>query len=97
MRRMDKVFTEKGIIFEADEYDIVMKGAEYDTCRQLVDITKDFIITIMYSAVLDPIFYIYDRHTFDLIAEQDLYPSYMFANEDSAKTSRTWGSYAWVE
>jgi len=77
MRKMDKVFTEKGIIFEADEFDI-MKGPEYDTSAQVVDITDKFIITICYSAVLDPILYIWDRYTLQRIAYQNLYPETMF-------------------
>lgn len=87
MRRMDKVFTEKGIIFEADDYQI-MKGAEYDCCQRVVDITPDFIIAVYYSAVIDPMFSIYDRHTFELIAQQDVIPDYYFFGD---KCKNPWG------
>lgn len=61
------------MIFEADEIMIALRGMEYDSSAELVGITDKFIITVMYSAVIDPILYIYDRFTFELIAEQDLY------------------------
>ena len=91
MRRMDKVFKKLGITYEADEWDL-MKGPEYDWCRKVVDITGDFIIAVMYSAVLDPELYIYDRRSFQLIAKQDMFPDYTFASPESGRTSRTWGS-----
>lgn len=87
MNKVEKVLTEKGILYEADDYQC-SKGAEYDWCRRLVDITDDFIITVMYSAVLDEALYIYDRRTFELVAEQSLFPEYTFFGE---KSKNPWG------
>lgn len=87
MTRLKKELEKCGILYEADEFEI-MKGAEYDWCRKLVDITKDFIITVMYSAVLDPEIHIYDRRTFELVAKQDMYPSVGLMGH-----TRQWGSY----
>ena len=74
MTRLKKELTKAGILYEADDYEM-MKGPEYDWCRKLVSITDKFIITVMYSAVLDPEIHLYDRNTFEMIAQQDLYPS----------------------
>ena len=90
MRKLNKVLLDKGILYEADEWDI-MRGAEYDISRQLVEITKDFIITVMYSAVLDPIFYLYDRKTLELIGEQNVFPEPKIWG-----AGNTWGSYCWT-
>ena len=87
MRRMDKVFEEKGITYEADDR-MIMMGAEYDCCQKVVDITKDFIITVYYSAVLDPMLNIFDRKTFQFIAQQDMMPDYEFFGE---KSKNPWG------
>ena len=88
MRKMDKVFEERGITYEADEYAIMM-GAEYDTCQKVIDITNDFIITIWYSAVLDPMLSIYDRRTFELIGQQNYRPEYEFCG---IRSCNPWGS-----
>ena len=82
MRRMDKVFEEKGIIYEADER-AMMWGPEYDTCQKLVDITNDFIIAVWYSAVLDPQFVLYDRRSLQMIAQQNVSPEYEFFGDKS--------------
>ena len=87
MNKMEKFLENKGIIYEADEY-MIMMGPEHDTCRKLVDITKDFIITVFYSAVLDPEIHIFDRHTFEMVAQQNLYP-----DEMCFWGSNKWGSY----
>ena len=84
---MDKVFEEKGITYEADDYMIGM-GPEYDNCQRLVDITDNFIITVFYSAVLDPMFNIFDRRTFEFIAQQDYQPDYYFFGQ---KSKNPWG------
>lgn len=76
MRRMDKEFKRVGITFEADDFDI-MRGPEYDVDRKLVDITGEYIITVTYSAVLDPQLDLWDRHTFDWVGSQNLYPDEM--------------------
>lgn len=86
MRKMDKVFYEKGIAYEDDPY--WNKAPEYECCQRVVDITKDFIITVYYSAVLDPMFNIYDRYTFEFIAQQDVNPDYYFFGE---KSRNPWG------
>ena len=80
MRKMDRVFAERGITYEADEW-AIMWGPEHDCCQRVVDITKDFIIAVYYSAVLDPMFNIYDRRTFKLIAQQSVNPEYTFFGE----------------
>ena len=87
MRRMDKVFEEYGIIYEADDYQLLW-GPEYDTCQKLVDITDDFIIAVHYSAVLDPVFSIYDRRSFKMIAQQEVRPEYTFFGD---KSRNPWG------
>ena len=87
MEELIKILEQKGILYEASDED-VMRGAEYDVSRQLVAVTDEFIVTIMYSMVLDPILYIYDRNTLEIIGEQYLYPEQMFCGN-----TRTWGSY----
>ena len=88
MTRLKAELAKRGIIYEADEYDIIMRGAEYDCSTKLVDVTNDFIITVFYSAVLDPMLNIYDRRTFKLIGQQDLRPDYMFFGH---KSKNPWG------
>ena len=61
MTRLKKELTKRGIIWE--ESDLMMMGPEYDTSQHLVDITEDFIITVHYSAVLDPVLTLWDRRT----------------------------------
>lgn len=73
MTRLKKELEKRNIIFSADEIDVVLKGIEYDTSAYLVTITDKFIITVVYSAVVEPVFYIYDRFTLELIGEQELY------------------------
>ena len=90
MTRLKKELSARGIIYDADELDILFKGAEYDNSESLVDITSDFLITVHYSAVLDPFFRIYDRHTLTEIGEQQMYPERSFSG------CRTWGSYAYT-
>ena len=88
MTKLEKVLTDKGIIYEADEY-MMMMGPEHDCCRKLVEITDQFIITVFYSAVLDPEIHIFDRHTFEIVAQQNLYPDpYGLFGERNR-----WGSY----
>jgi hypothetical protein len=73
MTRLEKELAKRNIIFTADELEIALKGIEHDCSAHLVAVTDKFIITVVYSAVLNPVFYIYDRHTFELIGEQELY------------------------
>lgn len=80
MRKMDRVFEEKGIIYEADEY-TMMKGPEYDNCQRVVDIVGDIIVTVFYSGVLDPMFNLYDRKSLEFIAQQNVYPEYQWFDE----------------
>ena len=88
MTRLKKELTDRGIIWDyADEY-LMMMGPEYDTCQKLVSIDQNFITTVHYSAVLDPTFYIYDRRTLQMIAEQSVRPEYDFFGE---KSRNPWG------
>lgn len=73
MTRLKKELEKRNIIFEADEIEIALKGIEYDCSASLVAITDKFIITVVYSAVVEPTFYIYDRFTFEPIGEQERY------------------------
>ena len=88
MTRLKKELYNRNIIWDENEYNIIMMGPEHDNCAKLVDITNDFIITVFYSAVLDPELNVYDRHTFQLLAKQNLYPDYM-----SFIPGNKWGSY----
>lgn len=87
MRAVDRELKKRGILYEASNED-VMRGAEYDVSKELVDITNEFIITVMYSMVLDPTLYIYDRKTLMPIGEQYLYPEQSLCGK-----TRTWGSW----
>ena len=91
MRKLTKVLKEKGIIYDEDDFMILMHGAEYDQCQKLVDITETAIITIWYSAVMDPVLKLWDRKTFKPIGQQDLFPMRSF------KGNRTWCSFAYEE
>jgi len=73
MTRLKKELEKRSIIFEADEITIALKGIEYDCSASLVAVTDKFIITVVYSAVIEPMFYIYNRFTLELIGEQELY------------------------
>lgn len=73
MTRLKKELEKRNIIFKADEIEIALKGVEYDCSASLVTITDKFIITVVYSAVVEPTLYIYDRFTLELIGKQDLY------------------------
>jgi hypothetical protein len=70
---MKKELAKRNIIFEADEIEIALKGIEYDTSASLVAVTDKFIITVTYSAVIEPVFRVYDRFTFEPIGEQELH------------------------
>lgn len=72
MTRLKKELEKRNIIFEADEIEIA-KGIEHDCSAYLVAITDKFIITVVYSAVVEPALYIHDRFTLELIGKQDLY------------------------
>ena len=73
MRRLEKELEKRNIIFNADEIEIALKGIEYDYSASLITITDKFIITVAYSAVVEPTFYIYDRFTLKLIGKQEVY------------------------
>jgi len=75
MNRLEKELRKAGIVFEADEY-MVMRGAEYDTDARLFGLYGDFILILRTSAVLDPMFGIYDSRTFKFIGEQKCYPEH---------------------
>ena len=89
MRKMDKVFADKGIIFEPDDM-MIWYGPEHDESQCVVTITDKFIIAKYDSAVIDPEIKLYDRFTLKFVASQLMYPEVMF-NEKT----RTWMS--WVE
>lgn len=73
MTRLKKELEKRNIIFEADELEIALKGIEYDCSASLVTVTDKFIITVVYSAVVEPMLYIYDRFTLELIGSQEVY------------------------
>ena len=87
MQKLKKVLKAKGIIYDEDEYMILMHGMEYDQCQKLVDITETAIITVWYSAVMDPVLKLWDRKTLELIGGQDMYPMKTFNG------NRTWCSF----
>lgn len=91
MRAVERELKKRGILYEASDED-VMRGAEHDTSIKLVDITNEFIITVMYSMVLDPTLYIYDRKTLEIIGEQLLYPEQSFWG--NTRTWMSWGATA---
>ncbi len=78
MTRLKKELQKRNIIFEPDEIDILMKGAEYDCSAELVKITDKFIITAEFSMVMHPVLKLYDRFTLLPIGEQELYKDDMF-------------------
>lgn len=78
MTRLKKELEKRNIIFKADEIEIALKGIEYDTSAYFVTVTDKFIITVVYSAVVEPMFYIYDRLTFELIGEQEVHKDMQF-------------------
>ena len=90
MTRLKKELEKRNIIFEADEIEIALKGIEYDNEAHLVTITDKFIITVVYSAVIEPMFYIYDRFTLELIGEQELYKNTQFFS-----VSNPWHSFVY--
>lgn len=71
MNRLKKELISRGIIYHADELDI-MRGAEHDIDEELVLITDQVIVTAWYSAVVDPRYHIYDRKTLKYIGGQDM-------------------------
>lgn len=91
MQKLKKVLRAKGIIYDEDEYMILMHGMEYDQCQELVAITETAIITIWYSAVMDPVLKLWDHKTLQPIGQQDLYPMETFNG------NRTWCSFAYGE
>ena len=90
MTRLKKELEKAGIIYEADER-MMMMGPEHDWSRELVTITDKFIVTVMYSAVLNPEFQLFDRNTYELIAQQNVLYADRFDNYN------TWESYVWTE
>jgi len=92
MTRLKKELTNRNIIWDADDY-MIMMGPEHDTCSELVDITDQFVITCFHSAVLDPILHLYDRKTLQLIAYQDLYKDTNSFNLVSTNPWNAWFEY----
>ena len=94
MTRLDKELRKAGLIWDTDDMQ-AMRGAEYDHCQQLVDICGDIIVCVFYSAVLDPEFRLYDRHTLAFIGSQDVYPLY-YECFGGARYNK-WSSYGYIE
>ena len=69
MNKLEKYLTKKGIIGECTEVDDIYGVDEY-----LVSIDNNFIVTVVYSWVLEPELKIYDTHTLALIGGQHLEP-----------------------
>ena len=80
MNRLEKEMKKRGLIYDADDYDIVMRGIEYDNCQHLLFFTKDFIVCRFDSAVLPSTFVIYDKKL-NLIGEQNTHKDCMFGWE----------------
>lgn len=95
MNRLEKELRKRGITFEADDMDI-MRGPEYDVDRNLVAINGNYIITVTYSAVLDPELQIWNRNTFELVGGQQLYPNKQPSFE-GADYFNKWSSYVEFE
>lgn len=74
MTRLEKELRKRGIVFDEDEYEIVMRGAEYDQAQRFVAIENGIIITLWVSAVVDPEFRLYDAKTFEPIGGQNRFP-----------------------
>lgn len=91
MNRLAKELRDRNITYSANEQ-MIWLGAEHDEDAYLVSIDRDFLITVVYSAVLDPVLRIYDRRTLKAIGEQQLYPERMFGDN-----SRTWFSFGYTE
>ena len=72
MTRLEKELRNRGIVFDADELDILMKGPEYDEDARLVDVTNNVIIIAYYSMVVPPRFQLFDRKTLEFIGSQDM-------------------------
>lgn len=90
MTRLKRTLIEKGIITDANAF--VNPYDTYETEINLVSITETVLTTVMYSNVLDPILFLYDRRTLEPIGQQDLYPTRNLCNG-----KRTWGSWGNTE
>lgn len=86
MRAITRELRKRGIIYTADEFEC-MRGAEYDVDEKLISIEGNFLMTVVYSAVLDPILRLYDRRTLEFVGEQNMFPEMSFSGV------KTWGSY----
>ena len=71
MTRLEKELRNRGILFEADELDI-MRGPEHDVETWLIDITDTVIIIGWASQVMPNRFNLYDRKTLELIGTQQM-------------------------
>lgn len=77
---LENELRKRGLIWKADEIDIVMKGIEYDNCQSLQFVTKDFIVCRFDSAVMDSEFRIYDKN-YNLVGVQNVWKDAMFGWE----------------
>lgn len=94
MTRLDKELRKAGLIWDTDDMQAAMYGAEYDNEQVLVGIYGDIIVCVYYSAVLDPEFRLYDRHTLAFIGSQNVYP--MPECFGGARYNK-WSSYGYIE
>lgn len=87
MNRLERELRVRGIIYEADDFEVMMHGMEHDNDAKLVSIENGIITILWSSAVMDSMFQLYDLQ-FNLIGEQSVYPDKTFNG------SRTWYSHA---
>ena len=90
MNRLKKELIKRNVLYEADQ-EHIERGPEYDVSRQFVTITEKVIVTVMYSAILDPMFYLYDRNTYELIGQQNVFPEPKIWGKGN-----TFGSFCWI-
>lgn len=88
MNRLKRELYNKGILYDAPE---IPTRIEHDCCTRLVSVTKEMIITVFYSSVIDPILRLYDAHTLAPIGEQELY------KDTQWKSRNPWGSFGYTE
>lgn len=75
-RSMKKHFERLGLQFNYDEY--INYRPEDDMGQNVILVNDDFIVCALYSAVLDPVYRFYDRHTLIPICEQAMRPEDCF-------------------
>lgn len=89
MNRLERELRARGIIYEADDFEVMMHGVEHDVDAKLVSVENGVITILQESAVMDPMFKLYDLH-FNPIGGQDVYPIEGFGRERCLE----WGSWS---